>query len=346
MTGRGYHFAAAVPLGHAIVDALAALAPGVPAWLASVDGRRAPFRRPPIDERQARAATALGMVLEHVAHGILAGSARQASLPVVLNGTVVGVSGPAGRACASVDLSFAGDPLDVRHVRMAFGGYHLHQIRPDIFGSAAASRPALVALPRTGDEWRALVRSGRGVDVGAALAGASDVRMPDGLTGLAGLLADYQASPLAVHHARFYAETPEPPSRWPETYDVVSLGGLPPCVRAALRTPNDLLLQPAHVQHLTRTLLAEGWHPRHVAGLVWSRYARDHGWGDRWRRHMDAATRADFDVRVFSGLLAAGLDRGLDLNCVSAQEKGLCTHEACGRDLRVYRDRLRARYPS
>jgi hypothetical protein len=73
--------------------------------------------------------------------------------------------------------------------------------------------------------------------------------------------------------------------------------------------------------------------------LVRAAYEADHAWGDRWRR-LHAATRAEFDVRVFAGMVATGLDQLVDFNCVSAQEKGLCPGTGCTLDLRVDRDRL------
>jgi hypothetical protein len=57
---------------------------------------------------------------------------------------------------------------------------------------------------------------------------------------------------------------------------------------------------------------------------------------------MDAQTRAEFDVRVFAGMVATGLDEAIDFNCRSAQEKGLCPGAVCTHDLRSDRDRLLA----
>jgi hypothetical protein len=103
-----------------------------------------------------------------------------------------------------------------------------------------------------------------------------------------------------------------------------------------------LLLKPEHIQHVTRYLMSEGWTPRHVAGLVWSRYEKPFEWGRRWTS-LSPRARAEFDVRVFAGMVAAGLDRGVDFNCRSAQEKRLCPMTGCPRDLRVNLDRLLAR---
>ena len=52
------------------------------------------------------------------------------------------------------------------------------------------------------------------------------------------------------------------------------------------------------------------------------------------------APRAEFDVRVFAGLVATGLDRMVDYNCVSAQQKGVCPGTGCAHDLRIERECL------
>jgi hypothetical protein len=114
---------------------------------------------------------------------------------------------------------------------------------------------------------------------------------------------------------------------------------MPPCVSWPLVAPNDRLLQPAFIQNITRWLLADGMRARDIAAVVHSRYAADFNWGARWS-WLDAETRAEFDVRVFAGLVGAGADRAVDFNCTSAQEKGQCPGVACGHDLRGDRARL------
>jgi hypothetical protein len=59
------------------------------------------------------------------------------------------------------------------------------------------------------------------------------------------------------------------------------------------------------LKHLTHVMRAKGWHPRHIAGLVRSKYERDHGWGRQWYVY-DAATRSDFYIRLFAGLMERG----------------------------------------
>jgi hypothetical protein len=100
-----------------------------------------------------------------------------------------------------------------------------------------------------------------------------------------------------------------------------------------------LLLKPAGIQHVVRMFLADGWHPRHIAGLIRSKYERNFGWGDQWYLY-DAATRADFYVRLFSGMMITGVDELVDFDCLSTQQKGYCGTAECNVNLEGYRRRL------
>jgi hypothetical protein len=333
VTGRGYHFTGRVPLDHVVIDRLAALAPATPAWHATIGRRQPSFVAKTLDARHARAYVGLGLLIEHLSHLIMRQASRRSPIPVVFNGTDVG-QGLYGRECASLDFSYAGDPLDMRYIRVAFGTYQLHRFRPDIFGALASQLPPMISVPRGNATLSRLLTNMRTPAVAARLATRADTRLPIVTDGLSALLTHYLGSPLAAFHEQFYRVAPHPPQAWAEHYDSVESQNLPPCVTWPLRQPNDLLLQPARLQHLTRGLMAAGWHPRHIAGLVHSRYAQDHDWGHRWSR-MDRQTRAEFDVRVFAGMVATGLDRGVDYNCVSAQEKDICPWAPdCRHDLR------------
>jgi len=330
VTGRGYHFTGRVPLGSDVVDMVASLVPQPPPWLATVAGRSREWPTPPISARHARAYTGAGLLVEFLAHQILRRARHRSPLPVVMNGTVVG-TGDVGRECVSIDLSYAGDPMDVRHIRVAFGAYQKHRFRPDLAG-LAASRPPMIAVPRGEETLEHMLSHTRDLRHAARLARSTSAVLPDTQDGVLRLLHAYQASRLAAFHRAFLAEPIDitPPPLPPD---------LPPCVMRPLTAPNDLLLQPAIIQHVTRVLLTEGWTPRAIAALVRSRYEEDHGWGARWS-WMDPASRAAYDVRVFSGMLLTGVDQAVDLNCRSTQEKGLCPGGECGRDLRPVRARL------
>lgn len=328
MTGRGYHFVGRVPLDLPLVDALATLVPAPPAWHEGHERRRPRGVDATITPRHARAAAGLGLLVEFLAHEVLR-QVRGAVVPVVFNGTIVG-RGLRGRECVSLDFSHVGDPLDIRMIRVPFGPYQWHRFRPDIFGPAAAAMPPLIALPRLRRSLTSLLMTGRSLATGRRLATTVPTRIPDVSNGVTHLLARYRRSKLAAFHAAFNEEHASPR---PLDLDV------PTCVGRAFEHPNDLLLKPEHIQHVVRVLMSRGWRPRQIADAVAERYGADVGWGARWSR-MDLRTRADFDVRVFAGLIVAGLDPMIDFNCVSALEKDICPQTGCPSDLRVDRDRL------
>jgi hypothetical protein len=337
VTGRGYHVCGQVPLSDPLVDRLARIVPAAPSWYGSHLARRPSGVSLEMSERQARASAGLGCLLEYAAHLILQ-EARGAPVPVVVNGTVVG-KGTVGRECVSIDFSHVGDPLDVRHMRVAFGAYQWHRLRPDIFGPLAASVPPLAAIPRGRQSLATLLMHGRGLDRGMRAARGTSAVLPNVSRGVSALLARYERSTLATFHRTFYVERQHNLTSPP-----LDLAALPPCLSAALLRPNDLLLKPEHIQHLVRGLLARGWSAAEIAALVQAKYESDHGWGDRWAR-LDPQTRAEFDVRVFAGMAATGADTLIDFNCVSAQEKNICPLAGCHYDLRVDRDRLAAHAP-
>lgn len=334
MTGQGYHFTGAIRLDSPVVDRLALLVPETPNWLATVGERHPGLGE--ITRRQARAYVGLGMLMEFLGHRVIVRARRRTPVPIVLNGTAVG-PGLTGRECVSLDLSCYGDPLDTRHIRVAFGGYQKHRFRPDIVGARAARAvPRLVALPRLGGPPAMEARDRRHA---VRLARTATAALPDAGAGVDRLLASYQRSALAQFHRRFYARRRRTILERESLAGAIEAGGLPNCVARPLTAPNDLLLQPARVQHVTRWFLAEGMPARDIAAIVQSRYDLDFDWGSCWRMR-DAETRAEFDVRVFAGLMAAGVDRAVDFNCRSAQEKGLCPSEPCTHDLRVDLERL------
>lgn len=341
MTGRGYHFVDRIPIDAPQVDQLAGLVAEDPAWLATFAARRLTWMPASLDARRARAHTGLGMLVEYLGHQIMRIAGPKSPIPVMFNGTVVG-PGIIGRECTSIDLSSAGDPFDIRHVRVAFGAYQNHRLRPDLVGEHIATAvPPFIVLPRGNETLFSMLEAGRGPDRAAQLSRRRSVSLPIATHGVTRLLEDYRRSPLARFHRDYYAIQPHPPTAWPDTYDQFDARTLPNCAAISLLHPNDLLLQPTYLQHVTRMLMARGWHPRHIAGLIHSRYAQDHGWGSRWTR-IDPSTRADFDVRVFAGMLATGLDQVIDFNCKSAQDKGLCPRMPCTFDLRRDRERLLA----
>lgn len=334
LTGQGYHFVFRIPMDCAAFPRLAAHG-SVSAHLIEWSNRfGARFGRK-ISRLEAAAYEALGRLVELLVHRIfreyesLPGE-RGERIPAVPTDVAVGHVGPSGhREAISLDLSLYGDPLPRRATRCPFSVYQKHRVLSEKFGERAGREiPTPVLLPRSeGSDLGTLLEARVDGNRAARLAERSSVRIPDISGSLLGWLRDYECSSLSrIHHEMETSglDRPTDPTN------------LPPCIAHCLREPNPHLLKPTNLQALTRVLLAGGWKPTEIAALVRSRYEEDHDWGDLWEKY-DAATRARFYVRLFSGLVQTGVDREIDLNCLSQQEKGYCWQPFCGFNLADYR---------
>ena len=254
-SGRGHHFLWSVPFASPAFAGLAALG-------ARLGRPVEPMVLPP-PAAVLDAHHALGLVLEELAHRIQAGTEGQLEVPLML--TAVRVGAPTGRhEIVSLDLSAFGDPIDCRGVRIPFTGY-LKPVGVEAMGPAAPRVVLPVGAGRSELEVRHAMAS---LERAGEYAREVSAAIPEAATGSAALLSRYEESRLAVFHREYFAVAWHPPERWAATYDRLDLGRLPPCVARILQEPNDRILQPAAVQHLVRLLLADGWQPRHVAGLV------------------------------------------------------------------------------
>ena len=109
MTARGYHFTGRIPLSAPVTDRLARLVPDPPAWFHTLSQRHPPAIAQRLTRNHAMAATGLGLLVEFLAHEVLAEAQPGSRLPVVLNGTLVGF-GPSGRRFGVIRLLVCGRP--------------------------------------------------------------------------------------------------------------------------------------------------------------------------------------------------------------------------------------------
>ena len=160
-----------------------------------------------------------------------------------------------------------------------------------------ANLQPLFVIPLQGIEWREGISAMRDPQLTAELAAHANTTIPDATRGTGKVLDDYRKSNLAKFHEWFYSQEQHPAELWPETYDRQPLEILPACARVALETPNDLLLRPAFIRRLVRVMLALGWHPRHIAGLICSKY-RARFWLDAIRKCRSCDARRFLHARV------------------------------------------------
>jgi hypothetical protein len=290
----------------------------------------------------------VALLIEFVAHCIKEKAASQCALPVEITAVHVGPCVTEQREMISIDISEYGDPLHTRMVRMPFTNYR----KPWATGLVRYLQleeeiPVMASVPLHEMDFRQALKVRQMDEDVLDLARRACVRIPLQEAGTERLLDHYLASRLRRFHEFYYSTRHDPQEIWPETYDRTPLAALPFCARHLLESPNDLLLKPAGMQLVTRCMLAQGWHPRHIAGLIRSKFENPvHGWGVRWDDY-EAGTRADFYTRLFAGLHFTGLDHLVDFNCTSTQEKGFCfplAVQSC--ELQSARQKLLSNLPS
>ncbi|MFM8830980.1 MAG: hypothetical protein ACKOHM_08245 [Spartobacteria bacterium] len=248
-----------------------------------------------------KAFAGLGLVMEFFGRLILEMARPHCRIPIELTAVEVAPS-QRGREMISIDLSEYGDPLPTRTVRVPFSGYlkpwqQSYAVGEDNIGKIGP----IIFVPADESETEGAVAAMRDPERAARWAEHFSTDIPDATSGTGELIREYETSALRGFHDFFYSRHHDPVASWPHTYDRTPLQNLPEGVRDALLFPNDLLLRPTSIRAVTETLVARGWHPRHVAGLLRSKFERDYGWGNQWKDYSPSM-RADFYVRIFSGL--------------------------------------------
>ena len=243
----------------------------------------------------------LGLLMEFLARLIIDLSAHEMVIPVEMTAVEVGAS-RRGREMISIDLSEYADPLPMRTVRVPYSGYLKPWQQPHAIGEGNLPRIGpIIFVTLDGADLRHGLAAMRQPRMAAELARNGSAVIPDATNGSEHLLHHYLGSELKRFHDFFHTAQHDDPQRWPETYDHTPLDHLPAGAQEALRHPNDVLLRPVGMKNVTEALLARGWHPRHIAGLIRSKFERDYGWGEEGKDYSPAL-RADYYTRIFAGL--------------------------------------------
>jgi hypothetical protein len=338
LSGRGHHFIWRLRRDSAAFDRLIALGHPTPTVLSHYQ-RTAPVAGAKVDSALGTAYHGLGRVIEHLAAEIKWTSAPSSRIPVELTAVEVG-PGEAGREMISLDVSQFGDPLDSRVTRVPYSRYLKTEQQKDLLGGEIIdSLPPISEIPLGDMSVGEALKVMRDPQAIVELAERVACFIPDCSRGMERLISAYAASSLAGFHNDFYSTEPDPPDSWSQTYDRTDLGQLPSCARFILEHPNDLLLRPSGMRRIVLVFLALGWHPRHIAGLIQSKFERDYAWGRGWEGY-DPGTRAEFYTRIFAGLVAARYDDLVDFNCQSSREQRTCPVADCHLNLLPFRQSL------
>jgi hypothetical protein len=329
VSGRGFHLLWAVRRNSKAFGRLIGLGQ-VPSSLGAKYAQACAPNGLNVDPDLGRAFAGLGLIMEFVGHCVLAASRETCTVSVQPAAIEVG-PGIHGREIISFDLSEYGDPLYTRHVRLPFSAYLKPRQLEWILGEAEIGRLLpIFEIPLSGMPPAQAITAMRDPDMVLEIARRVSAAIPDQSERTENLIDEYQHSDLAEFHEQFYSQM------WQE---VEPSDDLVPCAQFLLENPNDWLLKPAALQHVVRVLTALGWRPSSIAQRICASYHSDRGWGDTWVR-LDPCNRAIFYARLFAGMIATGLDRLIDFNCVSHKEKGYCMIPECSSNLNMYRDML------
>lgn len=334
MTGRGYHFVWTVKQSSKAFCRLAHLGRLTPEMR-----QRYRLQETAVSVRVGNAFSGAGMMMEYLMHRFLRRSDRSTDIPTrILEVTIAPQQ--RGREIICLDISEYADPLHTRFIRSPFSIYLKPYWKKDILTPQIKDRiPLITVLPVVTNDFRAMVQMSQNLNDVQKCAAGTSAAIPDFSNATEALITDYEASSLRRFHDYFYEQQHEPAANWPQTYDRTPLDFLPPCVRYILEHPNEWLLVPGAIRLVTAVLMSTNWHPRHIAGLIRSKYERDYGWLNEWYVY-DAATRADFYTRVFAGLIRLKQDTLEDLNCHALRRAGLCRQPAMGCRTEVFADFL------
>ncbi|MDI6640803.1 MAG: hypothetical protein QME68_00620 [Elusimicrobiota bacterium] len=358
MTGQGYHFVFKVPVGVTVIThsggqvleearsgtgtgqsnrafeqlyKIGKIESSLEGKYSSTHGRRMSV----VPKEVALAYDGAGRIIEYFVHLVMKGLKDYIGIPVTFFDVACG-----NKEMIVFDLSMYADPIYMRDIRCPFSVYQKHKLFKDKFGDDTSSQtPFFISLPRNSNtSLEELLRIRTDFAESIKYAEKAQTEIPDASNGVMKLIKSYKASKVRKFHKYFDLQEHDHWTVWNETYDLLNLNTLPPCVSHCLKYPNDHLLKPTNIQTLTRVLLKLNWHPKHIAGLIRSKYERNYNWGEMWFKY-DAATRANLYVRIFSALLLTGLDKEEDLNCSSHKEKGYCLKkgEWCNFNLADYK---------
>jgi len=338
LSGRGHHFLWRVRRTSDCFTRLAHLG-RMPSSLRNRYDQRISPSGEQIDHALGNAFIALGRIAEYFAAEMKKRCAPMLELPIELSAIEVG-PGERGREMISFDISQYGDPLYARLTRAAYSRYlKIPKESATTTDAASSALPPLFVIPLYEMSISEALHAMHDPKAVIALASYAPAKIPDCSDGTENLLNSYLSSDLAQFHCDFYAEEPDPLEKWPETYDRMDMSQLPPCIRFLLEHSNGLLLRPSSMRRVVHTLLSLGWHPRHISGLIQSRFEHDFGWRNYWNTY-DPATRAEFFTRVFAGLFIASYDDLVDFNCCSTQEQKICFQSDCQDNLERFRTSL------
>ncbi len=342
-TASGYHYISLIPFSSPVHRRLEEVGP-VEETLLEKYGRVPGGdykRKRPVTERDARGYSGIGRLIEFLSHEVIRKARRESKLHITISDAVHDRT-DRGREGMNLDITQYADPLYMRDIRITFSTHQKHKVHVGKVGIKTARQfPVYATVPRNGLSFRELFEIRKDLEKATEYAAQCTGVIPDASAGWEKVIEKYLASPLSRFHREFDSVRHEPPKRWPKTYWKLDLKTLPACAGNSLRNATWGLTSPTSLQTFCRVLFSQGWHPKHIAGLIRSYYEKvELNWPINWEKYH-AETRANFWARIYCGMIVTGVDSLDDFDCIHQSEKGYCPYPWCGFKLDDCREAIR-----
>ncbi len=240
-----------------------------------------------------------GRIMEFLCHKVMKECEGRVHLPITMCDT--------NEECLSLDISQYADPVFMRIIRTPFSSWDKHNIIPSLSG--IVNEPPFLDVVRKycqfeNDDLDQVFRMAH--DYESAI---EYNKMFSGFVPRAGekvmeLIDEYEKSELFSFHQDFDSVDHD---RDDENYKKAKFDkNLHISIREMMERPNPSLLQPRNIKWVTEQLIENGWHPKHIGGMLHGRYnASDKGWSENAWAKYDSKTRANFWARIYAGLKLA-----------------------------------------
>ena len=237
----------------------------------------------------------------------------------------------------SLDLSIYSDPIYMRAIRVPFGTNQKHKVNKKKLGEQIVENiPIQINLPITDLSLDTILKIRRDFQMAIDYAKEPKTKciIPDLNIGWLNVLSKYKNSKLYEFHKEFDSKEFEKESDWDKTYYAFKLNELPPCVQFSIANPEPHIKKPTNIRTIISILNKKGWSFKDIGGFLFSRFKN---LAEFASNKYNAETRASFFAQLYGAPLYLGLDKKMDLNCISHQEIGYCIRPWCGYNLSWWR---------
>lgn len=267
--------------------------------LSSIKDYQDPKREKPIAVNDLIVYEQYGRVLEYLSHEIM--RAFHFDKPISIC--------DAKEDCISLDLSQYADPLFMRIIRTPFSSWDKHNMQEPIKSIVGEPKPFLDVVRKWRDfENRNMLHLfylAKDYESAIEYSKKFDGIIPAAGNNVLRLVETYANSKLFKMHRDF--DNAERDVSSDKYRSMENNPQLSEDFKRMFVRPNDELLKPSNLKKLSEHLIEDGWHPKHIAGLIAAFYTHPNkDWKGFWNKYTPE-TKANFWARIYTSLYLENL---------------------------------------